>query len=141
MANEATKTIIYDLINAGHLARHAMLLPLADLGLLAGDDAIIFALSNESGASKENISQATGLENSALESRLNRLEKLGVVIQSELEENANANIILSKKGNDICDILNANWQQLDQALIGELSDSKRKNLSSTLNRFIKLLNL
>ncbi len=128
------KTTLYELINAGHLARQTMLVPLAELSLSAGDDAILFALSEKINSS-EAITQITGLQGSALTNRLLGLEKLGLIKQKA------KNISLTKKGKDVCDILIANWEQLDEALIGELDEKNRKMLQDILKRFVKLLSL
>lgn len=128
------KTTLYELINAGHLARQTMLVPLAELSLNAGDDAILFALGEKITSIKA-ITQITGLEGKALTSHLLRLEKLGLI------EKKSGNISLTKKGNEICDILTANWEQLDEALIGELDEKSQEMLRNILKRFVKLLNL
>ncbi len=141
MQKAIEKTTLYKLINAGHLARQTMLVPLIELGLSAGDDAILFALIDPKGASTKDIGQITGLGSLALKARLDRLEKFGLLKQDKQKNAEVQNICLSKKGFEVCDILIANWQQLDDVLIGELNPKKRKNLKKTLRRFIKLLSL
>ncbi len=141
MQKAIEKTTLYKLINAGHLARQTMLVPLFELGLTAGDDAILFALNEPNGVSVFELSQITGLNNKALEIRLNKLEKFKLLTQ-EKQISETADIIkLTTKGVEVCDILIANWQQLDDALIGELSAKKRKSLKNILKRFVKLLSL
>ncbi len=141
MQKAIEKTTLYKLINAGHLARQTMLVPLFELGLTAGDDAILFALNEPNGVSIFELSQITGLSNKALEVRLAKLERLNLLTQKDSKQTVINNIQLTAKGIEVCDILIANWQQLDDALIGELSAKKRKNLKNILKRFVKLLSL
>ena len=137
MQKTIEKTTIYNLINAGHLARQAMSMPLQSHALIPGDDAILFALANSKGESEKALSQLTSLDKNALDSRLARLEALQIIERNETD----ATIKLSDKGNEISNLLVANWQQLDDALIGELSKKQSKKLKKILNRFIKLLSL
>ncbi len=145
MQETIAKTTIYNLINAGHLARQAMLLPLQSYGLVPGDDAIIFALSNPQGTSEEELCQLTSLDKVSLDSRLERLAALEILQRIEIGDNnqhgTRPAARLSEKGFRISNRLVANWQQLDEALIGELSKQESKDLKKILKRFIKLLSL
>lgn len=133
MPKPAAKTTLYRLIEAGHLARQKMLVPLYERGLEAGDDALLFGLSAKKGASEEDLQQLTGLDTLALEMRLIRLE------QAEIIERRPNNIRLTDKGREIADILDANWQQLDEALVSELDHKGHKGLRKILKRFVQLL--
>lgn len=141
MPKPAAKTTLYNLIDAGHLARHAMLRPLLEHGLEPGDDAILFALSDPEGITKNDLCQLTGLKSGLLDMRLDRLSDAGVLELINMGEQNLSGARLSEKGVNILDILSANWQQLDGALLGELGKKDRKKLRKILRRFIKLLNL
>ncbi|MCF6344565.1 MAG: hypothetical protein L3J15_07850 [Devosiaceae bacterium] len=141
MQETIAKTTIYNLINAGHLARQAMLVPLQSHGLIPGDDAILFALSNPDGESEENLCLLTSLDKAALDVRLERLVALEILQRVEIGKENSPAARLTKKGFKISNVLVANWQQLDDALIGELDKKEQASLQKNLNRFIKLLSL
>ncbi|MCF6343606.1 MAG: hypothetical protein L3J15_02870 [Devosiaceae bacterium] len=141
MQETIAKTTIYNLINAGHLARQAMLVPLQSHGLVPGDDAILFALSNPNGESEENLCLLTSLDKVALDARLDRLAALEILQRVEIGNKNQPAARLSEKGFKVSNNLVANWQQLDEALIGELSNKEKDKLQKNLNRFIKLLSL
>lgn len=133
MPKPAEKTTLYRLIEAGHLARQKMLVPLYERGLEPGDDALLFGLSGKKGATDEDLQHLTGLDVLPLEMRLVRLER-----DSVIERHANNNR-LTDKGREIADILDAHWQQLEEALVSELSHKDHKGLRKILKRFVKLL--
>ena len=137
----AEKTTLYRLINAGHIARQAMLVPLQTHGLEAGDDAMLFGLSKPKGATENHLRQLTGLGIVALDARLDRLAKLGILERLAIGNKLLPGARLTAKGTDIARIVTANWQQVDEALIGELNDKDRKQLRRILKRFITLLSL
>ncbi len=135
------KTIIYDLINAGYLARKAMLTPLQIKGLVLGDDAIIFALYEQGSQGERELAQLIGLDMVSLDNRLARLSGAGVIERAETGEDNSDNISLTKRGKEISEYLIAYWIQIEDALIGELDMKDSKKLRKILKRFIKLLSL
>ncbi len=141
MQEQIAKTTIYNLIDAGHLARKALLVPLQSHGLISGDDAILFALAQTRGESEKYLSQFIGLELGALDSRLARLEGLGIIIREDIDNKEIAKARLSEKGEEITKYLVEHWRQLEEALIGELSKQEQEDLQKILKRFIKLLSL
>ena len=50
-------------------------------------------------------------------------------------------LALTERGERIREVLTDNWQQLEDALLGELPDKKRKGLDKALKRFVELLRL
>ncbi|UJQ93933.1 hypothetical protein [Mariluticola halotolerans] len=141
MPKPAAKTTLYRLIEAGHLARQKMLVPLYERGLEAGDDAFLFALDDPKGAAEQALTDMTGLGDIALEMRLVRLAEAGVIERVAVGPDLLPGARLTAKGRDIADVLAANWQLLEDALTGELDHAQHKNLRKILKRFVKLLNL
>lgn len=141
MRKSAAKTTLYRLIEAGHLARHAMLAPLKDLGLEAGDDAILFGLLDPEGATETDLCELTGLDSASLEIRLSRLGMKGVLDRLAVGPHLLPGARLTERGAEIADLLMANWEQLDDALTGELDSKTTKQLRRVLKRFVKLLNI
>lgn len=141
MPKFAAKTTVYQLIDAGHLARQSMLVPLQDHGLEPGDDALLFCLSNPNGETEKALRRLTGLGIAALDARLTRLMKMGILERRSMGNKLRPGARLNDRGLQIAEMLGANWQQLDDALLGELDDKNRKKLRKILKRFVTLLSL
>lgn len=135
MTKPAARTTLYRLIEAGHLARQRMLVPLYERGLEAGDDALLFALDAPDGVSEAALREVTGLNEVALEMRLVRLEEAGILARE------GTTVRLTQSGGEVAVILDAQWQQLEEALTGELSHKHHKKLRKILKRFVALLGL
>ncbi len=141
MPKLAEKTTIYRLIEAGHLARQQMLVPLNARGLEAGDDAILFSIDNKEGVSESHLQALTGLNDIALEMRLVRLSDDGIITRVTLGAKQKPGVRLTSVGQEITQILQANWRELENALVGELDHKQHKGLRKTLKRFVSLLSL
>lgn len=139
MKKSAAKSTLYRLIETGHLARQAMLVPLLESGLEPGDDALLFGLIGFEGATDAELSDLTGLGILALGERLDRLADAGILMRLSVGSKLAAGAKLTEKGREITDILEGNWQQLEEALIGELDHKKHKGLRKILKRFVTLL--
>lgn len=139
MPKPAEKTTLYRLIEAGHLARQKMLVPLTSRGLETGDDAMLFGIDETSGATERQLQDLTGLNDIALEMRLVRLSDDGFITRAAVGPNLRPGAKLTERGIEIANILNANWQELEQALTGELDHKDRKSLRKILKRFVTLL--
>jgi len=141
MAHDLSQTTLYRLIEAGQMARHTLLRPLGELGLEAGDDAIILALPKAGPLANEMLCAGTGLSADALEPRLQRLVDLGLVDRVELEARGELipGIVLSVKGSEVRKKLRAHWQELEDALMGELKPKQRRRLEAIMARFGDLL--
>jgi DNA-binding MarR family transcriptional regulator len=50
-------------------------------------------------------------------------------------------LALTERGERLRDHLAGNWEELEAALLGDLSPKKRKKLRKTLGRFVELLRL
>jgi DNA-binding MarR family transcriptional regulator len=79
MGKPKARSILYRLIEAGQLTRKALLVPLLERGLEPGDDAVLFLLHDQLGASEVDIAAALGMEHPALEERLSRLREHDLV--------------------------------------------------------------
>lgn len=141
MPKPAAKTTIYKLIEAGHLARQSMLVPLYDRGLEPGDDALLFGLLDPKGATEKELTDFTGLTGVSLEIRLVRLADDGIVERAAVGASLKPGVRLTKKGREVTEALQAHWQMLEDALLGELDNKQRKHLRKILKRFVNLLEL
>lgn len=138
---KTAQTTIYRLIAAGQLARQALVLPLAEWDLQAGDDAIILDLAEQGPATRTDLGHATGLNGAQLDALMVRLCNLDLVETLKGEDTAEPLWCLTPKGQSAANHLRQTWQQLEEALTGELSATKHKKLRRTLKRFVELLSL
>jgi DNA-binding MarR family transcriptional regulator len=141
MGKPKARSILYRLIEAGQLSRKALLVPLLERGLEPGDDAVLFLLHDKLGATEADIAEALGLDEVALEERIFRLGERDLVARRAIGPDLAPGLALTDRGERIRDVLTSNWDQLETALLGELSKKKRKLLRDTLGRFVELLKL
>jgi DNA-binding MarR family transcriptional regulator len=141
MTKPEARSTLYKLIEAGQLAHKALLVPLLDRGLEPGDDAVIFVLHAELGATEERLATELGIGIDQLQPRLNRLIERDVIVRQAIGPELAPGIALTERGARIREVLAANWEQLEEALFADLTDKKRKNLSKALKRFVELLRL
>lgn len=139
MPKNPTKTATYQMIEAGQLARAALVRPLVELGLEAGDDALIFALERETTLADTELAAITGLPPAQLLPRLDRLIRLDLITRADAVETGPSGSRLTEKGADLRDKLMRNWQELDKALLGELKPKHQKRIKKILGRFVGLL--
>ncbi|MGN6486500.1 MAG: hypothetical protein ACTHLT_01610 [Devosia sp.] len=141
MSKPKARSTLYRLIEAGQLARRALLVPLLDRGLEAGDDAIIFALHTRLGATEPDLAEELELAPEALAPRLARLAERDIIIRQAIGPDLIPGLALTERGERMCEVLSASWDQLDAALFDELDAKQRKKLDKALRRFVELLRL
>ncbi|WP_423066578.1 hypothetical protein [Devosia sp. CN2-171] len=141
MTKPEARSTLYKLIEAGQLAHKALLVPLLDRGLEPGDDAVIFVLHAELGASEQRLADELGIGTDMLQPRLDRLIERDVVARQAIGPDLAPGFALTERGERIREVLAANWEQLEEALFADLTDKKRKGLSKALKRFVELLRL
>src|SRR6218665_2499025 len=84
MAKPKARSTLYRLIEAGQLARRALLIPLLDRNLEPGDDAIIFALRSRLGATAAALAEELELAPATLDPRLARLADRDVITRQAI---------------------------------------------------------
>ncbi len=141
MSKPKARSTLYRLIEAGQLAHKALLVPLRDRGLEAGDDAVIFVMHSKLGGTEASLAEALGLSPEALQPRLDRLIERDIVARRAVGPDLGPGLALTERGERIREILSAHWQQLEDALYGDLEGKKRKGLDKALKRFVELLRL
>jgi len=141
MTEPEARSTLYRLIEAGQLARKALLVPLLDRGLEPGDDALIFVLHNALGADEARLADELGVTVDALAPRINRLIERDIVVRQAIGPELAPGLALTERGSRVREVLAANWEQLEEALFADLSDKKRKGLGKALKRFVELLRL
>ena len=141
MSKPKASSTLYRLIEAGQLAHQALLVPLVERGLEPGDDAVLFLLGSNNGASETELADHTGLDAEAVERRINRLMERDLVARRAIGPDLVPGLALTDRGERIRAVLADNWTELENALLGELKDKKRNALGKTLARFVELLRL
>ena len=141
MGKPKARSVLYRLIEVGQLTRAALLVPLRERGLEPGDDAILFLLHDQLGATEADLAAALGISDAALEERLTRLAERDLIARRAIGPELAPGLALTERGDRIRELLTANWKGLEDALLGELPRKHQKKLRKTLGRLIELLRL
>ncbi|MBJ6987465.1 MULTISPECIES: hypothetical protein [unclassified Devosia] len=140
MSKPSSRSTLYKLIEAGQLAHKALVVPLYEKGLEAGDDAVLFALGKK-GSTETSIANDFGITTEMLQPRLQRLVDRDIIARQAVGPHLEPGIVLTDRGLRLRNSLADNWAQLEEALMGELKPKHRKRLGDALTRFINLLRL
>lgn len=141
MSKTKARSTLYRLIEAGQLIHKALLTPLLERGLEPGDDAVLFVLHDRLGATEEELAADIGISFEALEPRLNRLIERDLVSRQATGPALAPGLALTDRGERIREVLAGAWNELEEALLGELPEKDRKRLKKQLGRFVELLRL
>jgi len=136
MAKPEPSSRLYRLIEAGLLARQALLVPVLGRGLEPGDDALLFMLDASGAAALTHLAAQVGLEPGLLEQRVERLVALGL---AERVENGDRALRLTSEGSNVRSVLIENWRELERALFDDLPRRRRKTVGRSLKRMGKIL--
>ena len=140
MVKPSANSTLYRLIEAGQLAHKSLLMPLLERGLEPGDDAVLFLLG-KAGMTPNQLSGEVGETGEGFGARIARLIDRGLVVRQAVGSELTPGLALTERGDRIRAVLVDNWAELENALLGELHDKKRKSLRKTLKRFVELLRL
>lgn len=141
MHKKVSNSTLYQLIEAGHLARLVLLRPLREYRLQPGDDAILLALKNKKSTSDADLSDLTGLGPLLLQKRLDRLLALSLIQRTSFGEHFTPASKLTKSGRRIRKKLITQWRELEDALMHKLSHKEKKQLRHNMRHFADLLSL
>lgn len=130
MAGPGTRSVLYRLIEAGQVARRTLLAPLQERGLEAGDDALLFLLREHPGVAEADVAAAVGIETQALRERLDRL------VRRDLIAVGDAGMGLTERGERVRAHLAAYWDEVEDALCGDLDAKQRRKMRKALGRFV-----
>lgn len=139
MSKSAAGSTLYRLIEAGHLARQALLAPLAARGLEPGDDAVLLGLADAGGATLEALSEFTGLGEEHLAARLARLEDRGLLLRLAVGPEMEPGARLSQQGHLMRQAIEEHWKHLEDTLAEDLGHKRTKHLRKGLKRIVQLL--
>ncbi|WP_404402245.1 hypothetical protein [Pelagibacterium halotolerans] len=134
-----TASTLYRLIEAGHLARQALLAPLAARGLEVGDDAVLLGLADPSGVPTATLEAFTGLDGDHLDAILRRLEDKGLLLRLAVGPEMVPGARLSQQGQSTRAAIEDHWRQLEDTIAEDLGKKTRKSLRRGLKRIITLL--
>ena len=139
MSKNPSASTLYRLIEAGHLARQALLAPLAARGLEPGDDAVLLGLAEPGGATLEALSGFTGIEADSLDAILRRLEDKGLLLRLAVGPEMEPGARLSQQGHMARQSIEEHWKHLETVLAEDLGGKRQKHLRKGLKRIIQLL--
>lgn len=139
MSKNPSASTLYRLIEAGHLARQALLAPLFARGLEAGDDAVLLGLADAGGATIAALAGFTGLDAESLDSILRRLEDKGLLLRLAVGPEMEPGARLSQQGHLTRQAIEEHWRHLEATLGEDLGEKRRKHLRKGLRRIIELL--
>lgn len=139
MSKSAHGSTLYRLIEAGHLARQALLAPLAARGLEPGDDAVLLGLADPAGATRDALAAFTGLPADALDARLARLEDKGLLLRLAVGPQMESGARLSQQGQALRQAIEGHWAEMGEALAAELGEKRHKQLRKGLKHVIGVL--
>lgn len=140
MSKPSSRSSLYRLIEAGQLAHKALLTPLVERGLEPGDDAVLFVLGR-AGVTEAELAAELGLSAEALEGRIARLGERELLTRQAVGPELQPGLALTERGERIRAVLAGNWEELENALLGELGKKDRKGLDRVLKRFVELLRI
>ncbi len=141
MHKKVSSSTLYQLIEAGHLARLVLLHPLQEYHLQPGDDAILLALKNKKSTSDADLCDLTGLKPIPLQKRLDRMLALSLVQRTSFGEHFTPATKLTKSGRQVRKKLIAQWRELEDALMHKLSHKEKKQLRHNMRNFADMLSL
>jgi DNA-binding MarR family transcriptional regulator len=139
MGTPSTRSILYRLIEAGQLARQALLVPLVERGLEAGDDAVLLLLRDAPLAGEAELCAALGLERAVLEPRLVRLRHHGLIERRAVGARLVPMLVLTDRGRRIGNSLAAKWSALEDTLLAGMRRKERRSLRKRLGRVVAAL--
>ena len=139
MSEPDAQSTLYRLIEAGQLARRALLAPLRENALEPGDDAVVFLLHRRGGATGAELAELLDLDEVAIEAHVFRLVGRGFVERRAVDPEARPGLALTGDGKTFHDTLATCWSQLEETLEGTLKKKHRKRLRHTLGDFVEAL--
>ncbi|WP_196260887.1 hypothetical protein [Pelagibacterium limicola] len=139
MSKNPSASTLYRLIEAGHLARQALLAPLTARGLEAGDDAVLLGLAEAGGETVDALAEFTGLDAEALDAILRRLEDKALLLRLAVGPEMEAGARLSQQGHLVRQAIEEHWRHLEATLAQDLGEKRHRHLRKGLKRIIALL--
>lgn len=138
MSKPSANSTLYKLIEAGQLAHAALLAPLRERGLEPGDDAVLFAVGR-GGTTQDELAAELGVQPGQLDGRIARLLERDLLQRQAVGPQLVPGLVLSERGVRIRKALAAHWEELEEALLGELKKKHRTRFEATLARILELL--
>jgi DNA-binding MarR family transcriptional regulator len=112
--------------------------PVVERGLEPGDDAVLFVLGR-SGISEAELASELAQTDGQLETRIARLLERDLVRRQAVGPELTPGLALTERGLRIRNALAEHWNELEEALLGDMKKRKRQALGDALQRFIDLL--
>lgn len=132
MAKPRNRSTLYRLIEAGQLAHRALLAPLHERGLAAGDDALLMVLAGSRPRTEADIAARAGVTPETLRPHLDRLIERELVQRRAIGPELAPGLALTKRGVRVEKLLDEHFREVDRAIAAGLKDSQRRTLNKRL---------
>ncbi|MCF4099570.1 MarR family winged helix-turn-helix transcriptional regulator [Maritalea mediterranea] len=132
MALKFEKTLSYQLMQLGAIARQESLAPLRDKGLQIGDDAVLFWLADRSRVTLEEMREGLNLPPEQFNALIDRLDGTQMLESQTDEIDGTIHLFLSVTGLELLSQIHSRLKALDKDFTAELSDHKAKKLKKLL---------
>lgn len=132
-------SVLYRLIEAGQRAHLAVGLPLLELGLEPGDDALLFLLADRGGITEADLSTAFGRDPAALAPRIYRLAAQELILRRAIGPELELGIALTDAGAAVHAALVHNWTEVQDLLLADFTPRQRKAFRRALKGVTKQL--
>ena len=133
MPKKTENTLLFAVIEAGAIGRQAALKPLQELGLVAGDDAILLWLNGNPTTSFSEMQFELGMDTQTLRSTLFRFQNTALITCTPVDEGADISVELTEGGTNLVRALDKHWRTLDKSLRKNLSKKQSKKLKTRLH--------
>jgi DNA-binding MarR family transcriptional regulator len=138
MALKFEKTLSYQLMQLGAIARQEALAPLRENGLLPGDDVVLFWLADQSRLTLEEMRQGLNMPPEQFNALIDRLDRAHMLESQTDEADDTTHLFLSNTGLDLLNTIHKNLKALDKEFTAALSEHKTKKLKKLLSKISNL---
>lgn len=139
MAKPRNRSTLYRLIEAGQLAHRALLAPMLERGLTAGDDALLMVLAESKLKTEADIASRAGVTPETLRPHVDRLVERELVERRAVGPDLLPGLVLTKRGARVEKMLDEHWKEIDRALTDGLKEGQKKALNKRLARIASAL--
>lgn len=135
MSKDSQAVILYRLQSVARLTRTALATRLLELGLYAGQDAVMLQLAAEDGLSPGVLAQRLGVRPPTITKTITRLQAQGFVAKRASEtDQRQAHVFLTDAGNEAIRAIEKSIRKTEKDILKGLDKKERKALVKMLAR-------
>ena len=133
MQKDKLRNTLLRLVEAGQLARVALLVPLVERGLEPGDEVVLAALAERPALPRSALADVTGAEDEALAARVARLAARDLLATDDEQ------VTLTERGQRLHAALASAWAEMERDLLAGLDHKRLKSLDKSLRALLGTL--